>query len=95
MKQTITKMLGVLLALLLVVSLTACAQEKEPAPTAGPQTLKIGATVTPHGEVLEYAKEALKEKVKLKSLNSTNTLSSIRPSTAASSMPTTSSIFLI
>ncbi|MDI9471558.1 MAG: ABC transporter substrate-binding protein [Tissierellia bacterium] len=62
MKQTITKTLGVLLALLLVVSLTACAQEKEPAPTAGPQTLKIGATVTPHGEVLEYAKEALKEK---------------------------------
>ncbi|HHX04340.1 MAG TPA: MetQ/NlpA family ABC transporter substrate-binding protein [Tissierellia bacterium] len=62
MKHILKKRLGIILALVLVLILTSCAQKEAPSDPKSPQVLKVGATVTPHGEVLEYAKKQLSEK---------------------------------
>lgn len=62
MKHILKKRLGIVLALVLVLVLTSCAQKEAPSDPKSPQVLKVGATVTPHGEVLEYAKKQLSEK---------------------------------
>lgn len=62
MKHILKKRLGIILALVLVLVLTSCAQKEAPSDPKSPQVLKVGATVTPHGEVLEYAKKQLSEK---------------------------------
>ena len=47
------KLIAILLALTLVLSLAACGKKDDP------KTIKIGATPAPHAEILEVVKEAL------------------------------------
>ena len=54
------KLVTVLLSLLLVLSLAACGQEAKPSDDAAADTtITVGASSTPHAEILEQVKDAL------------------------------------
>ncbi len=93
------KILGFAAALLLTVGLAACgnnSDSKDSANKADDTTLKVGASPTPHAEILEHVKPLLKDEgIDLEIVNSMTTFYRTNLWKKAISMPITSSIFLI
>ena len=65
MKKCFKKITQILTVGLAVVALAACGagkgNEKEASKSADNKTLIVGASPTPHAEILEYAKDAMKK----------------------------------